>query len=99
MKLSNLQQWLPLTTGGELLWLKYSFGSGTANTLAARLNDGGWAVLSPPSGAPDSVYDALPSQGEVTALIAPNGFHNLGQLARPGWQRQRRMSPTVLSRS
>lgn len=81
MRLSNPHQWLPLTDEGELLWLKYSFGPGTANSLAARLNDGGWAVISPPSDATASAYDALASQGEVTALVAPNGFHTLGQLA------------------
>ena len=81
MKGPHLDKWMPLTAGGDVQWLKYSFGPGTANSLAARLRDNTWWVVSPPSGAPASVYEALDQQGGVSALVAPNAYHNKGQRA------------------
>ena len=82
MKGAHLNKWMPLTAeGGDVQWLKYSFGPGTANSLAAKLSDGTWWVVSPPSGAPASVYDALDQRGGVSALVAPNAYHNGGQRA------------------
>jgi hypothetical protein len=73
---------MPLTAGGDdVQWLKYSFGPGTANSLAAKLNDGTWLVVSPSSGASAFVYDALDQRGGVSALVAPNAYHNGGQRA------------------
>lgn len=77
----GLNAWEPLTPDGDVLWLKYWWGPGSANALAFRLRDGGWAIVSPPASAPDCVYDAIGSRGEVRMLIAPNAFHNLGQAA------------------
>ena len=82
MKGPHLNKWLPLTAqDGGVQWLKYSFGPGTANSLAAKLRDETWLVVSPPSGAPAFVYDALDQQGGVSALLAPNAYHNKGQRA------------------
>jgi len=73
--------WTPLAGRDDLLWLKYWWGPGSANALAFRQADGDWAVISPPSDAPAAVFDALAAHGRITALIAPNGFHYLGQAA------------------
>jgi hypothetical protein len=82
VKGAHLNKWMPLTAeGNDVQWLKYSFGPGTANSLAAKLHDGTWLVVSPPSGAPASVYDVLDKQGGVSALVAPNAYHNKGQRA------------------
>lgn len=81
MKGAHLYKWMPLTTDGSVLWLKYSFGPGTANSLAAKLEDRTWLVVSPPSEAPAAVYAALDQQGRAGALVAPNVYHNMGQAA------------------
>ena len=83
MKGAHLNKWMPLTPDGGVQWLKYSFGPGTANSLAAKLQDETWLVVSPPSGAPNAVYDVLDQQGGVSALVAPNAYHNMGQ---PAWR-------------
>ncbi len=71
--------WENLTEDGGVRWLKYSFGPGTATTLAARLDDGQWLVVSPPRDPSAQVLDGL--GGDVSALVAPNGYHYLGQAA------------------
>lgn len=58
----------------------YSFGPGRANAFAFETPEG-WAIVSPPCGVDESVYTGL--GGEVTALIATNGFHHMGL---PEWQ-------------
>lgn len=75
------QSWQPMTADGSVLALKYSFGPGTANTLAARTDDGSWLVVSPSAKSPPEVMEELAKQGPVRALLAPNGFHHLGQAA------------------
>lgn len=77
--MTGLHAWQPLVSDGSIRWLKYSFGAATANTLAARLDDGTWLVVSPATGAPAEALEALAKDGDVSALIAPNGFHHLGQ--------------------
>lgn len=81
MRTPGLHEWKSLTPDNEVFWLKYSFGPGTANSLAAQLGDGSWMVISPPSDAPDEVYEFLRARGGVSALVAPNSFHNMGQTA------------------
>lgn len=39
MSVPSLHTWVPLTPEGSVRWLKYSFGPGTANTLAVRQDD------------------------------------------------------------
>jgi len=77
----SLHAWESLTSDGGVRALKYSFGIATANTLAARLDDGSWLVVSPASGAPASALDELAKDGPVSALVAPNAYHHLGQAA------------------
>jgi glyoxylase-like metal-dependent hydrolase (beta-lactamase superfamily II) len=71
--------WEKLTDDGGVRWLKYSFGPGKATTLAARLDDGAWLVVSPPRDPSAAVLDGL--GGDVSALLAPNGYHYMGQAA------------------
>jgi hypothetical protein len=68
-----------LTADGSVRVLSYSFGFGTANTLAAKLDDGTWLAISPSVGTPEEALQALADDGGVSALIAPNAFHHLGQ--------------------
>lgn len=73
--------WQPFAADGHLLWLKYWWGPGSANALAFRQADGDWAIISPPSAAPAAVFDDIAARGRIASLIAPNGFHYLGQAA------------------
>lgn len=81
MKATGLNTWQNLTRDGSVRWLKYSWGPGTANTLAVRLQDDTWLVIAPSAGSPSSVFEALSKDGTVSALIAPNAYHYLGQQA------------------
>ena len=81
MNPTALDRWQNLTSDGSVRWLKYSWGPATANTLAARLEDGTWLVVAPSTGSPSSVRDDLSKDGAVSTLIAPNGYHYLGQRA------------------
>lgn len=74
-----LHSWHNLSADGRVRGLKYSFGPGTANTMAARLPDDSWLVISPSTQSPPEALEAL--GGTVSALIAPNGFHHMGQEA------------------
>ncbi len=76
-----LQAWHSLTSDQNVRGLKYSFGPGTANTMAVRLDDGTWMVVSPSSASPADVLDVLANDGGVSALVAPNAFHHMGQVA------------------
>jgi glyoxylase-like metal-dependent hydrolase (beta-lactamase superfamily II) len=71
--------WRPLTPNGDVRWLKYSWGPATANSLAVRLRDRGWLVVSAPVGVAPDAADELASDGGVIALLAPNAYHYLGQ--------------------
>jgi hypothetical protein len=71
--------WLRLTPHGSLRLLTYSFGPGSANTLAVRLEDGGWLVVSPSLCTAESAFAALEAEGPVRALLAPNAYHHRGQ--------------------
>lgn len=48
----------------------------TANCFAIRLANGGVVVLSPALGRSLGAYAALAQLGEVTALVATNGWNN-----------------------
>lgn len=75
----EMHAWTNLTADGNVRALLYSFGLGTANTFAARLDDGAWLVVSPATGAPRAALEALERDGGVSALVAPNAFHHMGQ--------------------
>lgn len=77
--MTALNRWQSLTSDGSVRWLKYSWGPATANTLAVRLVDGTWLVVAPSAGSPSSVLEDLAKDGAVSALIAPNAYHYLGQ--------------------
>jgi hypothetical protein len=49
------------------------------------LADGSLAVMSPPCGLDDAGYAAVEALGKVTAIVAPNSGHDLGQVA---WQQR-----------
>lgn len=73
--------WRPLTADGNVRWLKYSWGPATASSLAIRLPDRGWLLVSAPAGAPASAAEELERDGGVAMLLAPNAYHYLGQRA------------------
>ncbi|MFO0746186.1 MAG: hypothetical protein U1F43_11000 [Myxococcota bacterium] len=78
--------WEKVDAAGTVLALKYSFGPGTANTLVARLDDDTLLAVSPASGLPPAVLDALAERGDVSALVAPNAYHHMGHKAwRARW--------------
>ena len=81
MNPKDLNRWQYLTQDGSVRWLKYSWGPATANTLAARLADGTWVVVAPSVSPARSVLEDLSKDGFVSALIAPNAYHYLGQQA------------------
>lgn len=60
-----------------VLSYEYSFGAGTAHTLAVGTGDG-LIVISPPCNVSPAVMDDLSRFGSVRALVAPNGFHHMG---------------------
>ena len=76
----RLHEWSNVTGDGAVRAIKYSFGVATATSMAARCDDGSWLLLSPPAGVPDAVLEELARDGDVSALVAPNGFHHMGQL-------------------
>jgi glyoxylase-like metal-dependent hydrolase (beta-lactamase superfamily II) len=62
-----------------VLFREYAFSKGAyATTLVFRGTDG-LVVVSPGSGVTARELDALKEHGEVTALVANNAFHHLGQ--------------------
>jgi hypothetical protein len=79
MNPNELNRWQDLTRDGSVRWMKYSWGPATANTLAVRLEDGNWLVVAPAVGSASSVLAELSRDGTVSALIAPNAYHHLGQ--------------------
>lgn len=82
----KMHTWEKIDAAGTALALKYSFGPGTVKTLVVKLEDGGLLAISPAAGLAAGVLDELAQQGEVTALLAPNGYHHLGQkLWRARW--------------
>ncbi len=60
-----------------VLTYEYSFGPGTANSLAVGV-EGGLVVVSPPCRARSGIFEDLSAYGTVRALVASNAFHHLG---------------------
>jgi hypothetical protein len=65
-----------------ILIREYSFGPGTANSLAVG-GEGGLLILSPPRRASAGALGDLAEFGPVRALVASNGFHYMGL---PEWK-------------
>jgi glyoxylase-like metal-dependent hydrolase (beta-lactamase superfamily II) len=72
------ETWRPLTACGDVRVLKYSWGPANANALALRLSGEGWLVVSPPLAHGARVIEELAEDGGVSALLAPNAYHYLG---------------------
>ena len=71
--------WTVLDEAAGVYSYTYSFGNGgRSNCFTARLADGTWMVISPPSNIPDAAIDELAQIAEVGALVANNGWHHLG---------------------
>jgi len=75
---SPIAGWTQLAAEPLVLMREYSFGPGTANAVAVRLDDGTLLVISPPAGLSTRELDDLARVGEVSALLANNGAHYLG---------------------
>jgi len=72
--------WKVLDAEAGVLWRTYEFSKGnTANTFVFKGADGGLVAVSPGNNIPAADLDALKDFGPVTAIVANNGFHNLGQ--------------------
>ncbi|MGH7435837.1 MAG: hypothetical protein ACRENE_09195 [Polyangiaceae bacterium] len=71
--------WKILDRDAGVLCREYKFGGGVATTLVFRGKGDGLVVVSPASGVGAEELDALKDFGQVTALVANNGFHWLGQ--------------------
>ena len=72
--------WTIIDHDAGVLAYEYSFNKqGKANCFAARMEDGKMLVVSPATGMKEPAYADLLSYGEVGAVVAPNGFHHLGQ--------------------
>jgi hypothetical protein len=71
--------WKVLDHDAALLYRDYKFGGGVASTLVFRGKGDSLFVVSPASGVDAAALDSLKEYGQVTALIANNNFHWLGQ--------------------
>ena len=60
---------------------EYAFAKDAfANTFVAKMANGELMVVSPAAGLREPAYAELESFGTVGAIVAPNGFHHLGQI-------------------
>ncbi len=73
--------WKVLDHDAALLYREYKFGGGVASTMVFRGKGDGLVVMSPASGVDAAALDELKEFGQVTALVANNDFHWLGQEA------------------
>jgi hypothetical protein len=74
-----MTHWTVIDREAAVLTCSYPFArDGTANTLVARMGDGGLMVVSPCRGLDDAAARELESFGPVRALVANNGFHHMG---------------------
>ncbi len=73
----RVSSWTVVESSLPALTYTYAFGPGIARALAIPVK-GGFAVVSPPCNAPDTMFTELEKHGPVRALIAPNAFHSLG---------------------
>lgn len=71
------QAWAVFDDGLPVLTREYSFGPGTARSLAVGGREG-LVVVSPPARPVEGDFAALARRGGVRALVASNAFHHLG---------------------
>lgn len=62
------------------LTFTYTFGPGTAKSLALVVN-GGVVLVSPPCNPVEETFAGLAAHGALRALVAPNAFHTMGLAA------------------
>ena len=75
----DLRGWNLIDADRGVLWREYGFsGKARATTFVFRGADG-LVVVSPARGLGASEFDVLRDFGPVTALVANNAFHHLGQ--------------------
>jgi len=76
----DLRGWHVIDNERAVLWREYNFSkTATATTMVFRGTDG-LVVISPGCGLGAAEYDVLRDFGHVSALVANNALHNLGQL-------------------
>ena len=75
---TSVATWTQIATNPAVFCREYSFGSGTANTLAVELPERKLLLVSPPVNLPPTELEALSAHGEVIAMVAINGAHHLG---------------------
>jgi hypothetical protein len=83
-RVETKQGWNTLDAEAGVLWRDYKFGGGIATTLVFRGKGDDLVVVSPARGVDAAALDALKEYGRVTALVANNGYHWLGQ---PEWRK------------
>ncbi len=89
------QGWNILDRPGAVLWREYSFGPALATTLVFRGEGNGLVVVSPGNNIDKNALDELSEFGEVTALVASNGYHWLGHEPwRAHFPKARSFAPT-----
>jgi len=69
--------WTVFDAQTPVLTYRYSFGPGTATSLAVG-GANGLVIVSPPCRVPPSVFTDLHQYGVVRALVASSAFHHLG---------------------
>jgi hypothetical protein len=82
--MTDKKGWTILDRDAGILCRQYKFGGGVATTLVFRGAGDELIVMSPASGVDAAALDELKDQGRVTALVANNNFHWLGQ---PAWRK------------
>lgn len=79
---STSHGWKVFDAGTPVLTYLYSFGPGTATSLAVGGADG-LLVISPPCRIEEGVFADLARYGAIRALVASNAFHHMGL---PEWK-------------
>lgn len=75
----QIEGWNVIDQDAAILWREYPFAKGAyATTLVFRGADG-LVVVSPGTRLEARAYDALADFGKVSALVANNTYHHLGQ--------------------
>lgn len=77
----SLAGWNVLDEERGVWWREYEFAPGAWATTLAFRGEGGVVVLSPAPELDARSFDAIEALGPVTALVATNGQHHMGQRA------------------
>lgn len=79
MKLSQ-SEWTCIDDEVGVWARSYAFNDSgaTSNCFVVRIAEDELAIISPPCHLSAADFEALEQHGRVTAMVAPNGFHNVG---------------------